>query len=226
MPGGWEEFFRFIGEPFAGPLWPVHDNRNPFEVLIPKLKAAAEKFDMVPVPQHPHFDPQPWDAEKDSSLSDALEPYFLRALSGPRYLLGGLVCRPLATTKESAGRFAIGCIEGSSWHKQQSPKMTFAEIHHCFHIDTGAFEISTGGEVAKVSSGETMYIPKGQSFSFQVVSRFARLYVFASGGGIVELLQAAGQPSDENIVPAQAQDDLFVALNDHAKQAGCVVEEA
>lgn len=60
VPGGWEEFFRFIGEPYAGPMYPLSDDRNPFLVLLPKLKAAAAKFDMVPMPRYPQFDPQPY----------------------------------------------------------------------------------------------------------------------------------------------------------------------
>ncbi len=72
VPGGWEEFFRFIGEPYNdGPLYPLTDDRNVFEVLIPKLKAAAEKFDMVPVPDHPGVEPQPWEVVDDGGTSSS-----------------------------------------------------------------------------------------------------------------------------------------------------------
>jgi hypothetical protein len=64
IPGGWEEFFRFVGEPYSGPLFPTNDKRNSFEVLIPKLMAATEKFDMIPVRDKAQFDPQPWDGSE------------------------------------------------------------------------------------------------------------------------------------------------------------------
>ena len=111
VPGGWEEFFRFIGEPYDGPLWPLDDQRNVFEVLIPKLKAAAEQFDMIPLPQHKQFGPSPW-KETENKLPGKLEPYFLKNATGPAYLAGGTVVRPLITTAESDGKFVIGSIEG------------------------------------------------------------------------------------------------------------------
>ncbi|EON60793.1 hypothetical protein W97_00002 [Coniosporium apollinis CBS 100218] len=53
MPSGWEDFFWFIGEPYQGPIFPDNDTRNPFEALVLKLVAATEKYDMVPVRNHP-----------------------------------------------------------------------------------------------------------------------------------------------------------------------------
>ena len=207
VPGGWEEFFRFIGEPYDGPMWPVNDERNPFQVLIPKLKAAAETFDMVPVPHHPGSAPQAWEAVKDSSLPAACEPYYLRSLAGPRYLFGGMVCRPLATTKETNGRFAMGSIEGCSAHNASIPwtSLKFANVHHCFHVDSGTVEVTINGSKTKLSSGETVYIPKGTSFDIRFGSRFAKAYAFSNGGGLLELLMEAGKPFEENVVPEKAE---------------------
>ncbi|KAI6715129.1 hypothetical protein JHW43_002366 [Diplocarpon mali] len=91
IPGGWEEFFRFVGEPYSGPLFPTNDKRNPFEVLIPKLMAATETFDMVPVRDKAHFEPQPWDPATDSKLPGtyARGGYFLQADTGSRFVVGG-----------------------------------------------------------------------------------------------------------------------------------------
>ena len=50
-----------IGDPYeGGPLFPLVDERNPFEVLVPRLKKAAMEFDMVPLPMHPKSEPQGW----------------------------------------------------------------------------------------------------------------------------------------------------------------------
>jgi hypothetical protein len=207
VPGGWEEFFRFIGEPYDGPLWPVNDERNPFQVLIPKLKAAAETFDMVPQPQHKGADPQAWENGKDSTLPGKLEPYYLKAMTGPRFLTGGIVARPLATMKETNGRFAIGSIEGCSAHNGSIPwkGLKFADVHHCFHVGAGTFEITIDGSKSRITTGETVYIPKGTTFDVRFASRFAKTYVFSNGGGLLEFLIEAGKPFDENVVPEKAE---------------------
>ncbi|KAK5214068.1 hypothetical protein LTR41_000260 [Exophiala xenobiotica] len=215
VPGGWEEFFRFIGEPYdtQGPLYPLTDDRNVFEVLIPKLKAAAEKFDMVPVPDHRGVQPQPWEVdETDNTLPGALEPYFLRAGSGPRYLLGGIVASPLIGTAESNNRFSIGSIEGSSWHEKltRSPlseTFTFDDVHHAFQVADGSMTfILNGSESATLNVGETIYIPARTSFSMQIKSRYTKIYAFISGAGILNLLCKAGEPYHQPVPPEKAQD--------------------
>ena len=221
VPGGWEEFFRFIGEPYDGPLWPVNDERNPFQVLIPKLKAAAETFDMVPVPHHPGSAPQEWEAGNDTALPGTCAPYYLRALTGPRYLFGGIVSRPLATTKESNNRFSVGSIEGSSVHNTSIPwtGLKFADVHHCFQVDTGVFEVTINDSKTKLSSGETVYIPKGTSFDIRFGSRFAKAYVFSNGGGLLEYLMEAGKTFEDNLVPEKAESIDRVSLRSLAEKA-------
>ncbi|KEF58625.1 uncharacterized protein A1O9_06551 [Exophiala aquamarina CBS 119918] len=203
VPGGWEEFFRFIGEPYSGPLFPLADERNIFEVLIPKLKAAADKFDMIPVRDHPAVQPQPWQDGHDNKLPGALEPYFLRAGTGLRYLVGGVVVSPLVGAAESAGRFSIACIEGSSWHKDPvlSETFQFSSVHHAIQVADGHLELTIGDQQANLSAGETAYIPKTTSFSLRIVSRYIKFYTFVSGNGLIELLCQLGQPYDQTIPP-------------------------
>jgi hypothetical protein len=158
VPGGWEEFFRFIGEPYSGSLFPLSDDRNPFEVLIPKLKAAAEEFDMVPVPQHPSFDLQLW-GKGDDQLPDGIEPYFLRNGSGPTYLQGGTLCRPLITLVQSRGKFSIGNVEGSSHHKTSlfsaCEDITFENVHHCAQVADGYIDFTIEGSTTRLAVRET-----------------------------------------------------------------------
>lgn len=223
VPGGWEEFFRFIGEPYAGPMWPLVDNRNPFEVLIPKLKAAAEKFDVVPQPHLPYFPPQPWDAKLNSSLPGKEAPYFLQANRGPKYLVEGVVVKPLATTKESAGRFAIGSIEGSSWHANTffQSKMKFENIHHAIYVTEGRCDITVDDQVAQLHPGETIYVPKQSVFSISFSSRFAKAYIFASGGGLVELLCELGGEYEQTMVPEKAEALGNKNVGEIAARHGC-----
>lgn len=208
VPGGWEEFFRFIGEPYDGPLFPLTDDRNVFEVLIPKLKAAADRFDMIPVRDHPQVSPQMWQDDRDSSLPGALEPYFLRAGSGPRYLLGGVVCSPLVGIAESGNRFSIGSIEGSSWHSDSplSKTFKFQHVHHAFQLVDGSMAFTVNAsESANLSAGETIYIPRGTPFSIDIRSRYAKAYVFISGPGVIDLLCRAGEPYHQTIPPEKPE---------------------
>ena len=218
VPGGWEEFFRFIGEPYSGPMWPMQDDRNFFEVLLPKLKQAAEKFDMVPCPQHKSFDPQPW-SESDNKIPAKSEPYFLKSNSGPAYALGGLVCRPLITTAESHGKFAIGLVEGSSQHSESSifrktqRQLSFSSVHHAFLVVAGRLDMVVGGSRTALQNGELIYVPKGTAFKFEVLSRFAKCYVFCNGGGLVEMLRDLGVSWSLPTVPEEALDWSTDALN-------------
>lgn len=193
-----------MGEPYSGPMWPTEDNRKFHEVLLPRLKAAAEQHDMVPVRDKQHFDPQPWAAD-DNKLPGALEPYFLKSDSGPRYLVGGSIIRPLATTAESNNRFYIGSIEGSSKHTQifsQSKSIKFDKIHHAFQVVSGSVNLQIGNsEVSKLSAGEIAYIPAGSEFKFEYATRFAKAYVFSNGSGVLDALTKVGQSSQAIIPP-------------------------
>lgn len=211
VPGGWEEFFRFIGEPYDGPMWPVEDNRNFFEVLLPKLKAASEQFDMVPCPQHQAVEPQAW-SDIDGRLPGKMEPFFLRSGTGPAYLVGGTLCRPLISTAESAGKFAIGCIEASSHKDMQSGifgksrrRLRFETTHHAFQVVQGEMEFWVGeASPSTLAAGELLYVPRGTAFSFAATTRFAKMYAFANGGGMVELLQRLGSSHASPVLPEKA----------------------
>lgn len=208
VPGGWEEFFRFVGEPYNGPLFPVVDDRNPFQVLIPKLKAASEEFDMVPLPRHPYFAPQAWE-ETDGQLPGKSEPYFLRNMKGPKYLIGDTICRPMATMAESNGRFTIASIEGSSHHSEASlfakkDSITFEDAHHCFQVCDGSIKFTVNGTSSVLQVGETVYIPRGTAFKFEYVSRLAKAYVFSNAAGLVELLCRVGKTHEHSVIPEKA----------------------
>ncbi|KAK4544585.1 hypothetical protein LTR36_004157 [Oleoguttula mirabilis] len=207
VPGGWEEFFRFIGEPYSGPMWPMEDNRKIYEVLIPKLKAAAEKFDMVPLPQHKQFAPQDWQ-DDENRLPGKLEPYFLKNATGPAYEVGGTVVRPLATTAETDGKFSIGSIEASSHYHQHSvfakekQCLRFDNVHHAFQVVSGSVEFHLDSSApSKLAAGELIYVPKGTAFRFQATSRASKMYAFASGGGVTELLIKLGKEHSSTILP-------------------------
>ncbi|KAH8646049.1 RmlC-like cupin domain-containing protein [Tricladium varicosporioides] len=207
IPGGWEEFFRFIGEPYSGPLFPTNDRRNPFEVLIPKLMAATEKFDMIPCRDKQQFDPQPWDGS-ENVLPGKCENggYFLKENSGEKFVVGGTVVRPLARREETNGRFSIYTLEGSSLHagKGLGKTLEFKDTHHAFFVVEGQLKLSIDGQEVKTTVGETTFVPAGTKWSFGVESSYARAYVFANGGGVGEILTKVGEKYDEAVVPGEA----------------------
>ncbi|KAG9664165.1 cupin domain-containing protein, partial [Aureobasidium melanogenum] len=207
VPGGWEEFFRFIGEPYAtspmGPLFPTRDNRNPMEVLVPKLIAATEKFDMVPKRDHKGAEPVLCTQEDNRLSNSPTEPYFLKADAGPRYASAGLLVKPLCQKADTDGKFSIARLEGSAAIKSQYlayNTLTFETSHHCFLVDMGGFRLTVDGQSSEISAGETIFVPAGQEFTLEVASRYAALYVFTNGGGLVEMLVGMGKEYGSQII--------------------------
>ncbi|KAL1639096.1 hypothetical protein SLS58_008298 [Diplodia intermedia] len=214
VPGGWEEFFRIVGEPYhantgntAAALFPVDDPRDPRAVLVPRLIEAAEKCDMVPVRDHPAAEIQPW-GDGDDRLPDGVRPYFLRADAGPKWLLEGTLARPLATTAQAGGRFSVVALEGGGGgggggdgHRRSvfsavGGMLRWERVHHCFVVVHGrvGFRVGGGGgaESVGLAPDDAIFVPAGEAFSFAFESAFAQMYVFANGGGVAELVMAVG----------------------------------
>ena len=206
IPGGWEDFFRAIGDPYSGPMFPPSDNQNFFEVLEPRIRAAIQEHDMVPVPDHPFVEPQPWNDESDNVLPGALTPYFLQSGKGGRYLNGGVVVSPLITTAESDGKFSISFIEGSSWHEKGplGDSLRFQNTHHALQVADGAIDVILDGKLGRLNVAEIAFIPRGTVFSVVFRSRYAKVYVYASGPSVADALREIGSPYTDTMVPEKA----------------------
>jgi hypothetical protein len=74
---------------------------------------------MVPVRDKEHFEPQPWDGSENVLPGVCANGgYFLKADAGPKFVAGGTVVRPLATRRESGGKFSVflyGGVVVASW---------------------------------------------------------------------------------------------------------------
>ena len=169
--------------------------------------AATEKFDMIPVRDKAQFDPQPWDGN-ESKLPGFCENggYFLKEGSGEKWAVGGTVVRPMATRKETNGRFSIYSIEGTSFHagKGLTKALEFKDTHHAIQTVDGVMKIVIDGSEVMTTAGETTFVPAGTKWSFEAESVYARAYVFANGGGVGEVLQSLGSNFDSPGVPADA----------------------
>lgn len=181
------------------------------EVLIPKLIAASEKFDMIPVRDYPYVAPQPWSADGDNILPHGVAPYFLRDHSGPKWILGGILCRPLITEIQSGGRFSIASIEGSSKHKKsltnESAGIKFEKTHHCILVTDGSFKVNVEGNTISLAAGELIYIPYRTAFKFFFTAVYSQAYLFANGGGIERIIRTLGKEYGPPTIPDVAVGD-------------------
>lgn len=205
-PGDWVDFFRYVSEPFEGILVPETDDRDLKSLLIPKVMAAKGKFDVVFQPHYVPPEVSDWTKE-DEKLPEGNQGYFLRANTGPRWMLGGVMSRPFVTTKQSAGVCAISSIESSKDYGDTvfSQPMTFESVDHCFCVMEGKLKVTLNGSGEGIfHEGETVVIPAGQAFSLGFESKYVKVHSFADGDGIESLIHRAGGQIDQVVLPDQA----------------------
>jgi hypothetical protein len=205
-PGDWVDFFRYVSEPFKGLLVPEFDDRNLGQILMPKIMAAKDRFDVVFQRDYQHPKVSEW-KDTENRLPEGSSPYFLRSNMGPRWMAGGVMSRPFITTAQSAGKFAISSIESSSTYGVTifSQPIKFKDVDHCLCVCEGALVVKLNGKNAEtVREGETVVIPAGQSFSLEFASRFVRVISFTSGDGIESLIHKLGAPFKGFVLPDEA----------------------
>jgi len=150
--------------------------------------------------------PQPWDPSADNTLPGVCAPggYFLRADSGPKFLVGGCVVRPLATRKESEGKFSVFCVEGAKAYAGRGLEdisLRFSETHHALQVVDGVVEVVVEGDMVRVGAAETVFVPAGKAWSMAVESIWEKWYVFANRGGIGEVMIGVGENYEWAVVP-------------------------
>jgi mannose-6-phosphate isomerase-like protein (cupin superfamily) len=195
-PGDWIDFFRYVGETYEGIVVPEFDDRDLKKALMSKLMSAKDRFDV-------HFsrDYQPpevgeWLPE-ESVLGKPGEAYFLRANTGPRWMLGGVMSRPFILSSQTAGKFSMSSIESSKAYSRSplSRWLKFATVDHCFVVKEGVFSVKIKGDAQwnDVREGQTIVIAAGETFMIKFSSMFVRVWSCANGRGIEELIQRAGR---------------------------------
>lgn len=68
-----------------------------------------------------------------------------------------------------------------------------------------------------MNAGELVYVPRDTKFGLEFASRYAEVYVFANGEGLVRLLRKLGQDCQqrtlpEEVIPCNASELDSVAL--------------
>lgn len=171
--------------------------------------AAKDRFDV-------HFEqdykaPEVGDwLETENVLPAPLGPYFLRANTGPRWMLGGVMSRPFINASQCAGKFAISSIESSNQYTDDASPfrqwLTFPSVDHCFSVMEGMLRVRLKGEKdwAEVREGQTLVISADQGFMLDFASRYVRAITFTNGAGIEHLIHTAGQRYERFVLPDQA----------------------
>ncbi|KAF4415137.1 putative dioxygenase [Fusarium austroafricanum] len=230
VPGDWVDFFRYVGETYNGVLVPENDDRDIKCMLLQRMMAAKDRFDV-----HFKCDYQPPEVgdwlDSDNKLAAPREAYFLRANTGPRWLLGGVMSRPFILSSQSSGKFSISSIESSSSY-EKSPLgrwLTFSSIDHCFIIQEGLLgvKIKTGDSNtwSELREGQTLVIAAGETFTLEFGSRYVRVWSFSNGRGIEEVIQNAGSESEGMVLPETVGDWQESKLLQVCKELGVEVAE-
>lgn len=200
-PGGWVDFFRFVCDKYEGVLSNETDNRNTGAVMFPKFQEIMEKYDVIFQPQFVGGELSDW-TEEDTKLPEGTVPYYLRANTGPRYLLGSLMSRPFITTKQTNDKFSITSLESSgTFDNQILGKSLSAQVHQVFSVMDGAIAVTLDGNSNEVRAGESIFIPAQTKFSVKFIDRFVRVWYYASEDGLEALVRLSGGEFDGIIVP-------------------------
>jgi hypothetical protein len=89
-PGDWVDFFRYVADEDKSLMVPEFDDRDLKAHIIPKVMATKDRFDVQFV--HDYQPPQVEDWKgNENRLPDAQEPYYLRSMTGPRWMAGGWI---------------------------------------------------------------------------------------------------------------------------------------
>ncbi|PSR77316.1 RmlC-like cupin domain-containing protein [Coniella lustricola] len=206
-PGDWVDFFRYVAESYEGIVVPEEDNRDIKAHIIPKVMAAKDRFDVHFVRDYQPPAVSEWLDSENTIPEEPLTPYFLRANTGPRQILGGILSRPYIYASQCSGKFAITSLESSSIYGPSAlsgKSLTFRNVDHCFCVQEGLLKVKVeadGAAWTEVREGQTLLVPAGQAFSLEFGSRYVRAVTFTNGPGIEELVKRAGSDCATVVLP-------------------------
>ncbi|KAI7778201.1 hypothetical protein LA080_002466 [Diaporthe eres] len=230
-PGDWVDFFRYVGETYKGVIVPESDDRDLKSLLIPKVMAAKDRFDVNFVRDYDPPQVGEWQ-DDENVLPGPLKPYFLRANTGPRQILGGVLSRPFIYASQCSGKFAISSIESSNQYGSSAfarQWFTFKNVHHCFTVQEGILKVKLKEENSdkwnEVREGQTLLVPAGKAFVLDFGSRFVRAITFTNGPGLEEVVRLAGSDCPTVVLPEKPAEYDISKLQDVLGQVGVVAED-
>jgi hypothetical protein len=191
--------------------------------------AAKDRFDVNFVREYDPPAESAWDGT-ENKLPGPLEPYFLRANTGPRWMLGGVMSRPFIYADQCSGKFAISSIESSKVYATSpfaTKKLRFENVAHCFCVQEGVLKVRLGDDGSdawtEAREGQTVLIAAGQAFSIDFGSRYVRAISFTNGPGIEEVVRSAGKPYAGFVLPEEIESWDEAAFVEACAKAGATV---
>ncbi|KAL0932820.1 cupin domain-containing protein [Colletotrichum truncatum] len=226
-PGDWIDFFRYVGETYKGIIVPENDDRDLRSLLIPKVMAAKDRFDVHFQRDYKAPEVGDWE-ESENVLPAPLEPYYLRANTGPRYILGGVLSRPFINASQCSGKFSITSLESSKLY-ENSPLdrwLTFPTVDHCFCVQEGVLKVKLkeSNTWTEVREGQTLLVAAGQAFTLGFATRYVRAITFTNGPGIENLIENAGEALSGFVLPEESVAWKEERVQEAAKALGVVTE--
>lgn len=204
---------------------PENDNRDLKAMLIPKLMASKDRFDVHFEREYQPPEVAPWE-DSENQLPAAGQPYFLRANTGPRWILGGVISRPFIHAEQTGGLFAISSIESSRvYDKKQQPLarwLTFAKLDHCFCVQEGLLRIRLQSSEVwnEIREGQTILVAAGETFTVDFGSRYVRVWSFTNGEGVEELIRKAGTSYEGFVLPEEPAGLDEAKVSESCKELG------
>ncbi|KAK8127239.1 Quercetin 2-3-dioxygenase [Apiospora sp. TS-2023a] len=180
-PGDWVDFFRYVAETYEGVVIPEHDDRDLKSLLMQKMMATNDRFDV----------------------------HFQRGGTTSRPRWGSGRHRRISWRDRCAGKFAISSIESSRVYNDALKRplarwLTFADVDHCFCVQEGLLRVrlrSGDGGWSEVRAGQTLVVAAGETFTLDFGSRYVRVWSFTNGRGIEELIRVAGSSCSSFVLP-------------------------
>jgi quercetin 2,3-dioxygenase len=198
IPGGWDRFFDLTGIPYsAGAPFPVG-----FQPEIPfaKFGQAEQQFNMKYLPEAEYAAPRS-DAP-DNALPGSEEAYFLRAGEGPRRLVGGVLVTSLCTAAETAGQLNIVTVELG--RGAGVPAHSHAQTTEGLYVLEGALRVWLDDGEVVLRQGDYASVPPGTVHRWEGAAFFTKAIAMSTPGGLEQLLERVGEPTELHMFGADA----------------------
>ncbi|ENH73478.1 hypothetical protein FOC1_g10008969 [Fusarium oxysporum f. sp. cubense race 1] len=181
-----------------------HWQEEAHDVFLVIKGFLKDKFDVHCVHDYPPPEFSDW-LETENKLGEPLQPYYLRANTGPRWMAGGLLSRPFILAKSY---------------------MKFANVDHCLFVVEGKLKVEIEGSSGEnvLRDRETVVISAGQGFKLDFASPFVKIFSVANGRGIETLIQQVGKPFEGFVLPDKVEEVDSDKLARVAKEIGVTIE--
>lgn len=127
-----------------------------------------------------------------TSLPSSVAPYYLRASSGPSWILGNQSLSPLITHIQShEASFSLLLLTGigscfPSYSASSTPfsstPITLPSSFLARAVEGKVTFSLEGSKPETITAKESIFVPAGVKFTFKIESAYARVYIFAGKG--------------------------------------------